>query len=66
MRYCVQVKNKPCTRRPGYMRLISWIHPRGSGTSSIGGAKDGGDEGWVGTNFHGKYEQKLLYSFARK
>ncbi len=48
------------------MRLISWIHPRGSGTSSIGGAKDGGDEGWVGTNFHGKYEQKLLYSFARK
>jgi hypothetical protein len=27
---CVQVKNKPCTRRIGCMRLISWIHPRGS------------------------------------
>jgi hypothetical protein len=32
MRFCVQVKNKPCKRRIGFMRLIPWIHPRGSGT----------------------------------
>ncbi len=31
-RLCVQVKNEPCARRIGYMRLISWIHPRGRGT----------------------------------
>ncbi len=30
-RFIVQVKIKPCTRRTGYMRLISWTHPRGSG-----------------------------------
>ncbi len=30
MRFCVKVKNKPCIRRTGYMRLISWIHPCGS------------------------------------
>jgi hypothetical protein len=35
MRFCVQVKNKPCTRRAGYMRLISWIHPRGSRTIPV-------------------------------
>ncbi len=27
---CVYVINKPCVRRTGYMRLISWIHRRGS------------------------------------
>jgi hypothetical protein len=32
MRFCVQVKNKPCVRRTSYMRLISWIHSRGSET----------------------------------
>jgi hypothetical protein len=26
---CVQVINKPCVRRTGYMRLISWIHHHG-------------------------------------
>jgi hypothetical protein len=31
-RLCFQVKNKPCARRIVYMSLISWIHPRGSGT----------------------------------
>jgi hypothetical protein len=32
IRFCVQVKNKPCKRCTSYMRLISWIHPRGSET----------------------------------
>ncbi len=32
MGFCVQVKNKPCIRRTGYINLISWIHPHGSGT----------------------------------
>ncbi len=35
MRFCVQVKNKPCARRTSYMRLISWIHHRGSETTVI-------------------------------
>jgi hypothetical protein len=35
MRFCVQVKNKPCARRIGYKRLISWIHPHGSETASL-------------------------------
>jgi hypothetical protein len=32
MRFCVQVKNKPCKRCTSYMRLISWTHPLGSKT----------------------------------
>ncbi len=32
--FCVQVKNKPCIRRTGNMRLIPWTHPRGSETLS--------------------------------
>ncbi len=32
MKFCVQVKNKPCVRCTSNMRLISWIHPRGSET----------------------------------
>jgi hypothetical protein len=35
MRFYVQVKNKPCVRKMSYMRLISWIHPRGSKTICI-------------------------------
>jgi hypothetical protein len=31
---CVWVINKPCVRRTGYMRLISWTHHRGSEQSS--------------------------------
>jgi hypothetical protein len=29
-RFWVQVKNKPCVRRTGYIRLMSWIHHLGS------------------------------------
>ncbi len=30
--FCVQVKNKPCVKYTTVMRLISWIHTRGSET----------------------------------
>jgi hypothetical protein len=30
--FCVQVKNKPCMKYTTVMRLISWIHTRGSET----------------------------------
>ncbi len=32
MRFCVQVKNKPCVRCTSNMGLISWIRPHGSET----------------------------------
>jgi hypothetical protein len=30
--FCVQVKNKPCVKYIVVMRLIPWIHSRGSET----------------------------------
>ncbi len=34
---CVQVKNKPCVEYIIIMRLISWIHSRGSETFNTAG-----------------------------